>query len=135
MLIRIRIKWHLPLMSRLIYCFQVIVKIRERWNSLEYFTFEKCEVSSANILQIENMSWGKSFIYMRKRSGPKTDPVEPLLVFFSKKNQDHLGWPFGFGFISSFLRSWSIFLQQHMFFIEKLGLHARLRNIESLRNV
>ena len=52
---------------------------------MKSFTFEKSEVSSANILQIEDML-GKSLIYMRKRSGPSTDPCGiPTSIFFQEE--------------------------------------------------
>ena len=51
------------------------------------FTFDKIEVSSANILQIEDTSWGESFIYIWEREGvPTLIPVEPYYLFCSKKN-------------------------------------------------
>ena len=85
-------------MSPLVYCLQVIVSIRER-DRLEpfTFTFQKSEVSSVNILQTEDMWWGKSFIYMRKRSEvsrlyiwerevvPIMILVVPLLGFFQEE--------------------------------------------------
>ena len=51
------------------------------------FTFDKIEVSSANILQIEDTSWGESFIYIWEREVvPTLIPVEPYYLFCSKKN-------------------------------------------------
>ena len=65
-------------MTPLIYSFQVIVKI--------LYTFQKSEVSSANILEIENMSQSKSFIYMRKRSCPNNNLCGTRAGIFPKKN-------------------------------------------------
>ena len=38
------------------------------------WTMEKTEVSSANSLAVDERLWLKSFIYIRKKSGPKIDP-------------------------------------------------------------
>ena len=54
---------------------------RSEKDRLESFYFEKSEVSSAKILQVESMSQGKSFIYMRKRSALNTDPCETHVRF------------------------------------------------------
>ena len=35
---------------------------------------EKTEVSSANSLTVDERLWFKSFMYIRKKSGPKIDP-------------------------------------------------------------
>ena len=37
-------------------------------------TLKKREVSSANILQLDSMLSGKSFMYTKKNRGPSTDP-------------------------------------------------------------
>ena len=36
--------------------------------------FEKCEVSSAKILHTDIILSGKSFIYIKNKRGPNTDP-------------------------------------------------------------
>ena len=38
------------------------------------WTMEKTEVSSANSFAVDERLWLRSFIYIRKKSGPKTDP-------------------------------------------------------------
>ena len=38
------------------------------------WTMEKTEVSSANILAVDERLWLKSFMYIRKKSCPKIDP-------------------------------------------------------------
>ena len=38
------------------------------------WTTEKTEVSSANSFAVDERFWLRSFIYVRKKSSPKTDP-------------------------------------------------------------
>ena len=45
-------------------------------------TFEKSEVSSAEILHIEVILLGKSFIYIKNKSGPNTDPCGTPEFYF-----------------------------------------------------
>ena len=46
-------------------------------------TFEKREVSSAKILNIEINPSGRSFVWIKNNSGPNTDPSETPVFFFS----------------------------------------------------
>ena len=49
-------------------------------------TFEKSDISSANILHMEVITSGKSFIYIRNKSGPNTDPCgTPEFIFFQSE--------------------------------------------------
>ena len=53
--------------------------------------FEKCDVSSANILHDDVISSGKSFIKIRNKRGCKTEPCETpaviLVLFISSLNE------------------------------------------------
>ena len=49
-------------------------------------TFEESEVSSAKILRMEVILSGKSFIYIKNKSGPYTGPCDtPEFVFLQSK--------------------------------------------------
>ena len=45
-------------------------------------TFEKSEVSSAKILRMEVIPSGKSFIYIKNKSRPNTDPCSTAEFIF-----------------------------------------------------
>ena len=61
-------------------------------------TVEKMEVPSAIILQIKIRSFGRSFMYMRNRHGPKTEPCgTPEGIIFQYEH-----WP------SSISKFWAI---------------------------
>ena len=53
-------------------------------------TFEESEVSSAKILRMEVILSGKSFIYIKNKSGPYTGPCDNQNLFFSNQKLDHL---------------------------------------------
>ena len=65
-------------------------------------TFEKRDVSSANVLHNEFIPSGRSFMYIKNKSGPSTDLVEFQTLFFSTQMFDYLRQLFVIEFQDSF---------------------------------
>ena len=84
----IRIEGHFPLMSSFRYFFKSL--FRWYWDKLTSFTTEKREVSSAKSFAVEERLLLRSFIYIKKRRGPKMDPWGTPAVTGSHLDD----WPF-----------------------------------------
>ena len=74
----IKIEGHFPLISPFRYFFKSL--FRWNWVKLTSFTIEKREVSSAKGFAVEEKLLLRSFIYIKKRRGPKMDPWGTLAV-------------------------------------------------------
>ena len=59
-------------------------------------TFEKREVSSAKILHIDIIPSGRSFMWIKNKRGPNTDPCGTFIP--STQKSDHLKQPFVYDF-------------------------------------
>ena len=51
---------------------------------------EKTEVSSANSFAVDEWLWLRSFMYIRKESGPKIDPLSTPAIIGDQED----AWPF-----------------------------------------
>ena len=72
LLFRIRFKVYLPLEDPLFHSVEMFVWFPFRFLKLWHFEYK--DVSSPNILQIDLIPSGKSWIYVKKKSGLETDP-------------------------------------------------------------
>ena len=90
------------------------------WELFESMIFEKSEVSSAKILHIDIIPSGKSFIYIKDKRGPNTDPWgTPVFIFLQSEF-----WPFKTTLCFKSLRLTHLQLNKTLICIE--DLYAKL---------